>query len=350
MQYLLSLFLVLITHSSLALKQPKHLADLKKLHESGKDLYKNKNANYESFKKVFDKKNFYKVNKESFYKNMHKNTDFSYKEKYLKPLAQKGNPKDQVRLGLAYYHESQKEKSLEWMKKAAKQNDAEAQFYLAALFYKEGTFVKRDNKKAMNIMFKSATKGLAKAQFVFGSWLEDLLDRYPEYADKNPVEWKTPAYWMKKAAKQDHTAAQAVLAYYYLFGIYNIEQDNVRAYAWAHRALTNDSSFAGEKFEDFMQNKLFARKILAESTKGMDADTIGRAQKLSYNLRKYAKNVHNQQVTKDIIAGSIVTYITWRIGGRMVGGKILRKKFFKPRKARSLNQNIKSRVTGKTQK
>ena len=325
MRYLLSLSLALAAHMSLAnpskettvLKTPTHITELKKLHESGKDLYKNRNATYESFKKVFEKENLTK-----YYQSKKSNAVDAVLISKQKALAKKGNPKDQVRLGLSLYHRFQKQDSLYWIQKAADQNYAEAQFYLASLFYKDGVRVKKDNNKAMNLMLKAANQGMANAQFVFGSWLDDLLENYSNYQDQNPAEWKTPSYWMEKAAKQDHTAAQAVLAYNYLHGIYGVEQDNIQAYAWAYRALTNDSSYNGERFWEFVQNKQLARQVLAQSKKGMDAKTIDRAKKESYKLRKYAKNVTNPRIEKDIVAGSVIAFITWKLGGKVFGKKI----------------------------
>ncbi|MGI9548646.1 MAG: hypothetical protein ACR2M7_01510, partial [Bdellovibrionales bacterium] len=134
-----------------------------------------------------------------------------------------------------------------------------------------------------------------------------------------------PSYWMEKAAKQDHTGAQATLAYYYLHGAYDIEQDNVQAWAWAKRAFTNDSSYKGEKFSDFMQNKTLADEILIQSKEQMNAEERTRAKKLSSDLRKkYAKNITNPQIEKDIVVTSIKVFILWKLGGRIFGNKTLR--------------------------
>ncbi|MGI9548649.1 MAG: tetratricopeptide repeat protein [Bdellovibrionales bacterium] len=317
MRYLLNLSLVLAAHMSLAFGPPTHITDLEKLHESGKDLYKNRNATYESFKKVFEKENLTK-----YYQSKKSSAVDAVLLNEQKALAQKGNPEAQVRLGLSLYHRVQKQDSLYWIQKAADQNYAEAQFYLASLFYKDGVRVKKDNNKAMNLMLKAANQGMANAQFVFGSWLDDLLENYSNYQDQNPVEWKTPSYWMEKAAKQDHTAAQAVLAYNYLHGIYGVEQDNIQAYAWAFRALINDSSYNGERFWEFVQNKQLARQVLAQSKKQMNAEELTKAKNMDSTLRKHAKNVHNPRITKDIVAGSVIAFVTWKLGGKVFGRKI----------------------------
>ncbi|MGI9548650.1 MAG: tetratricopeptide repeat protein [Bdellovibrionales bacterium] len=231
--------------------------------------------------------------------------------------AEQGNAEAQLIVGLAYSKTVfWKQKSFYWVQEAANQNYAPAQFYLA-LFYKKAYGVEKDQEKAMSLMLEVANKGLAQAEFMFGKWLGEVVENYPSSWKDFPADWNTPSYWMEKAAKQDHSGAQVALAYSYLYGSYDVQQDNVQAYAWAKRARWNDSSYSGEHLSDFTNYKKVSWEITTAAKAKMNDEQLAEAKNRSFELNQYKNNVSNPEIVLDSVATVFVTVVAWKLAKRM---------------------------------
>ena len=112
--------------------------------------------------------------------------------------------------------------------------DAQAQFFLGALFYlPEGE--NHDSTAANYWIEKSAEQGYAAAQYMVGRCYYEGLGR-----DKNYTE---AANWTLKAANQGDAEAQNAMGYYYEHGI-GVAQDNDEALNWYYKAAQQNNEFA----------------------------------------------------------------------------------------------------------
>ena len=88
-------------------------------------------------------------------------------------LAEQGDAQAQFNLGLIYYKgegvRQDKQKAVEWYRKAAEQGDARAQYNLG-LMYDKGDGVRQDKQKAVEWLTKAAEQGHARAQCNLG-WM-----------------------------------------------------------------------------------------------------------------------------------------------------------------------------------
>jgi uncharacterized protein len=93
-----------------------------------------------------------------------------------------------------------------WFRQAAEQGNAEAQFYLGAL-YGKGDGVQRDYAAALTWYRKAAEQGHAGAQFNLGV----------AYANGEGVrrDYVSALTWYRKAAEQDNAAAYRLSAKHY---------------------------------------------------------------------------------------------------------------------------------------
>ncbi len=95
------------------------------------------------------------------------NQDYAKALKIWRPLAAKGNPEAQNRLGMAYYRgkgvEQDDKMAIKWFRQAAQHGYAKAQINLATA-YNEGRGVSRDLAEAAKWYRKAADQGNALAQ------------------------------------------------------------------------------------------------------------------------------------------------------------------------------------------
>lgn len=113
-----------------------------------------------------------------------------------------------------------------WLRLAAAQGDADAQFWLATA-YQRGWFGAFDDREALQWLRKAAAQGLPTAQFALGQMYED--------GEGVPESDSLAASWYRKAA--DHSPrhlggvweAEVQLAYMYRDGRL---KDKVQAYMW----------------------------------------------------------------------------------------------------------------------
>jgi len=129
----------------------------------------------------------------------------------LVPLANAGNPEAQTRLGLMYFRgqgvREDDDAAFAWMRKAAVQGHAQAQYHLAS-FYAFGYGPPVDDEErdrmAARWYFESAQQGNADAQYVLG-----LLFLSGKGVVRSEDEARK---WFARAANGGHADAQRFLS------------------------------------------------------------------------------------------------------------------------------------------
>jgi TPR repeat protein len=114
-----------------------------------------------------------------------------------------------------------------WLRKAADQGLADAQYVLGMMYFQGEGGVQQDFKQGVEWLWKAADQGMAKAQFNVGIM----------YKAGNGVQqdFKQAAAWYQKAAEQGLTRAQFFLAMMYEQGE-GVQQDFKQAAAWYQKA------------------------------------------------------------------------------------------------------------------
>jgi len=144
--------------------------------------------------------------------------------------ANQGNAASQYYLGFFYDTgegvKQDKQKAVEWYRKAAEQGDARAQIDLG-FAYSHGEGVKQDKQKAVEWYRKAAEQGNAIAQYNLGSVYDT-----GEGVRQNKQE---SVGWYRKAAEQGEVNAQYSLAYAYDTGE-GVKQDHQKAAQWYEKA------------------------------------------------------------------------------------------------------------------
>lgn len=186
--------------------------------------------------------------------------------------ANEGNAKSQCALGTMYYLGKAVAKdwavAREWLKKAAEQGSAEAQFRLGQTYFMDGeSNVSRDYDQALKWFRKSASQGFADAQSAIGFMYKE---------GKGVVQNYSIAFeWFEKAAEQGNTTGQYNVGKMYLMGE-GVSEDNMKAHIWLNvvGALADNnrsttfyqflSETMAEGFRDIAEEQL-SRKQLAEA-------------------------------------------------------------------------------------
>ena len=193
----------------------------------------------------------------------------------LRQAAEQGDAEAQYKLGDMYQREAlpeatnqnpftalrlAKEEAVKWTRKAAEQGHAGAQNNLGHM-YRSGWGVPEDNREAVKWFLKAAAQGYASAQTSLGSMYhlgEGVLEDYREAMK-----------WFGKAANQGEVLAQYLLGTMYYKGE-GVPEDYVKAYAWWNLAAAQGAQPAVED-----RNSL--RPI-------MTAEQVAEAQKLAADL------------------------------------------------------------------
>ena len=97
------------------------------------------------------------------------NYDYCTALKILEPLAEQGRVEAQIRLGLIYHHGScqtmrDSNKAMKWLRLAADQDNAEAQFVLGNLYWERANYA-----ETVKLYLRSAQHGYVPAQDYLGS-------------------------------------------------------------------------------------------------------------------------------------------------------------------------------------
>lgn len=136
--------------------------------------------------------------------------------------ATRGDAVAQYELGLRLLHGEEVPKNeklaIDWLFKSAGKGNEDAQ-YLLGTCYDSGTGVEMDEKKALGFFVKSAEAANKYAQYKLGIYY---------FAEKN---YDVAVDWFKRAARQEHPESQVELArcYYYGFGSIKSEEGAVQA-------------------------------------------------------------------------------------------------------------------------
>jgi TPR repeat protein len=125
---------------------------------------------------------------------------------------------------LAAYKRGDYARAIEIWQPLAAQGDADAEFWLGAL-YDQGRGVPQSHETAARMYLKAAEQGQANAQFNLGQMYEAA-----EGVDRD-YRWVTAAAWYRRAAEQGYRSAQGNLGALYVTGR-GVQRDLVEAYKW----------------------------------------------------------------------------------------------------------------------
>ena len=166
--------------------------------------------------------------------------------------------------GLYYYDKKDYKQAVYWLKKAARQEQADAQLILGGMYYK-GEGVSKDYKQAVYWYKKAAGQGHVDAQVVLGImhyygeggvskdhkqavyWYKKaagqgqadaqlILGRMYYNGEGVSKDYKQAVYWYKKAAGQGHVDAQVVLGMMHYYGEGGVSKDHKQAVYWYKKA------------------------------------------------------------------------------------------------------------------
>jgi TPR repeat protein len=156
----------------------------------------------------------------------------------LKEMADAGDVKSQVQIGLAYLtgdgvHKDDAE-ALKWLRKAADQDNPVAQRYLAEMYFK-GRGVTADNAEAAKWLRMAAEQGDAQSQ-------HNLAVLYTEGLGV-PRNVKEAANWMRKSAEQGLAAGEVGMGAIYENGA-GVPPDPVEAVKWYRLAVQQNDANA----------------------------------------------------------------------------------------------------------
>jgi len=188
------------------------------------------------------------------------------------PLAEQGDARAQLNLGLMYYNAmsgaQNYQAAAKWLSLAAEQGHANADAYYAlALMYSNGWGAHQDYQAGVKWYALAAEQGHADAQYNLGLMYSNGLGA--------PEDHKAARKWLSLAAQQGHADAQNSLGVMHLNGE-GVRKDYVQAYMWFNVAGINGSADA--------------TKGLDTVTKKMTSAQIEEAKDLA---RKWIKN-HNK--------------------------------------------------------
>lgn len=152
--------------------------------------------------------------------------DYETAKKELLPLAERGNPEAQYRIGRMYEFgagfPANKAAGIEWYRKAAAGGSSSAQQELGVL-YSSGDGVPKDEAQAVAWFEKAAAQGNPTAQFNLGLMIAKGAGTKRDDA--------RALAWFRKAADQGFPPAQYKLGLAYEFGEGGLAKDPALAYA-----------------------------------------------------------------------------------------------------------------------
>jgi TPR repeat protein len=174
--------------------------------------------------------------------------DYAKAMRLLKPLAEGGDAKAQVTVGIMYDfgHGVAKDpaQAIDWYEKAALQGIPVVQHDLGVKYFR-GVDIKQDYAKAVHWWRMAAEGGLADSQYNLGY----LYSRGLGVGQDD----KAAAAWYEKAAVQDHAQAQYSLAVLFAFGR-GVEADYARAAEWFRKAADQGMPQAQYNLGVLMEN------------------------------------------------------------------------------------------------
>ena len=179
----------------------------------------------------------------------------------VREYAEKGSPEAQYYLGLHCEIENNMEEAATWYRKAAVQNDLDAQYKLG-LCYDKGEGVPQDSKEAVKWYQKAAEHGIVEAQINLGVCYEngsgipksipEAVKWYREAADGRSTEaqyklgfcyenygevrnYDKAASWYRRAAERGNPQAQYAIGRFYETGK-GVDKNALEAVSWFTKA------------------------------------------------------------------------------------------------------------------
>ena len=184
------------------------------------------------------------------------------KEK-LETLAKQGNIKAQYMLAKVYSKgENTKDyaQAAEWYRKAGEQGHADALYELGIL-YDEGRGVKKNGKRAVDLLHKAAKRGNVDSQFFMGFSLQRKYER--ETGDIR--DYKKAAEWYRKAAEQGDNGGLWKLGNIYYEGEI-VKKDIILAGALLKMSFSRGNAFAEFTMESIQAELTTEQKNEVEKT------------------------------------------------------------------------------------
>lgn len=171
--------------------------------------------------------------------------DYDAELNLLQPLAERGDPEAEERLGILYLAGHGVFKNVEegarWERKAAQQGNADAQLELGFM-YRDGWGVPKDPAEAVRWMGKAATQWRTAAGGGDASAQGKLGGLY-ECGCGVAKDEKQAIIWYQKAAEHGDSAAQNRLGIMYEYGL-NLPVSFAEALDWFHKAAEQGNAEA----------------------------------------------------------------------------------------------------------
>jgi TPR repeat protein len=187
----------------------------------------------------------------------------------VKARAKAGDAELQAELGVRYEHGKDVAKdqveAVKWYRKAAEQNNAEAQYNLGVCYAegvakneREALFgAARDPGEAVKWYRKAAEQNFAKAEYNLGVCYAE-----GKGVAQDPVE---AVKWYRKAAEQNNADAQYKLGMCFEYGR-GVAEDSVEAYKWLLLSARQGDEGA-KAFLTVMESKMLKAEQIAEGQK-----------------------------------------------------------------------------------
>jgi len=187
--------------------------------------------------------------------------DYAKALKILRPLAEAGDAKAQVTIGIMYDYgygvDKDAAQAIDWYKKAAVQGVPAVQHDLGVKYYR-GQDVAQDHAEAAKWWRMAAENGLADSQYNLGYMYSRGLG-----VPQNDTE---ALAWYQKAADQNHMFAQYSLAVMYAFGK-GVDTDYAKAAEWFRKSADQGMAQAQYNLGVLYENGHGLNKDAAEAKK-----------------------------------------------------------------------------------
>lgn len=190
----------------------------------------------------------------------------------VRAYAERGNPEAQYYFGLRCEKEKDMTEAVKWYRKAAEQDDLDAQYRLG-LCYDRGEGLPRDYREAVKWYRKAAENGIVEAQFNLGICCEngngteknipEAIEWYRKAADRKYVDaqyrigfcyenygevrdYDKAAIWYRRAAERGNADAQYRIGLFYETGK-GVEKNMIEAVSWYSKSARQ--GFAEAQFQ-----------------------------------------------------------------------------------------------------
>ena len=158
--------------------------------------------------------------------------------------------------------------------------------YMLSCWYKIGNgMVRKNAKKAHDLCFKAAKKGVAKAQYeiAMGYFQGENFGQRFKKSDTNT------AIWAKAAADQGHAHAQHLIGALYSLGR-GVAMDTDETYRMFTLSAYQGNAEAAKSLAEFISKKNFTQQQLQHSTPGMTVSKLSDCADFNLSLYWFGKS------------------------------------------------------------